>query len=258
LTPKIKEEFFMTYTINHNPQFNSYEITFDGKPGEAVRDALKALRFRWHSVKRCWYGFGSEESIAAAITSTTTEEEPAAVIGEGYLGGGAVYGAKSNRYLFGSDLSAAIRQDLKAAGIKGATVKAHTYAGGQSLKVTVKLSPSDFVELAEFVDSYRVTGSQAWIYDGSESIHRDRYWAASAEEQERIRTAAAVYEYNRYTTSESNYNARHDSFLTAAAIKKIAAIDSIVAAYRYDCSNSMVDYYDTNFYYDIVLKPSAC
>lgn len=34
-------------------------------------------------------------------------------------------------------------------------------------------------------------------------------------------------------------------------------IDAIISAYRYDCSNSMVDYFDTNFYYAIRLKPVA-
>ena len=31
----------MTYTITENPSFNSLEITFDCKPEQAIRDALK-------------------------------------------------------------------------------------------------------------------------------------------------------------------------------------------------------------------------
>ena len=42
----------MTYTIAKNPEFNSNEISFDCKPSEAVREALKALKFRWHGVKK--------------------------------------------------------------------------------------------------------------------------------------------------------------------------------------------------------------
>lgn len=56
-----------TYTINHNDQFNSIEIIFTGKPSEAVRDALKALRFRWHGVKKVWYGYKTEEETRQAI-----------------------------------------------------------------------------------------------------------------------------------------------------------------------------------------------
>lgn len=249
----------MTYNITYNSQYNSHEIYFDGKPSEAVREALKALKFRWHSIKRCWYGYGSEESIAAAITGTTTDEEPAAVVGDGYLGGGAVYGSKSNRYLHGADLSAAVRADLKKAGIKGATVKIHTYSGGQSLTVTVKLAPADYLPFNEYLDNYRITGGTAWIYFGDSAdgyIHADKYWSASGADQERIRKAAAEYEYCKVTTKECAYSIRNIDFLKPEAKTRIEQIDDIVAAYRYDCSNSMVDYFDTNFYYDIVLKPS--
>lgn len=57
----------MTYTITNNTAFKSIEIAFDGKPSEAVRDALKALRFRWHSVKKIWYGYADETTAREAI-----------------------------------------------------------------------------------------------------------------------------------------------------------------------------------------------
>ncbi len=57
----------MTYTITNNTEFNSIEIVFDGKPSEAVREALKALRFRWHGVKKLWYGYAEENTVRAAI-----------------------------------------------------------------------------------------------------------------------------------------------------------------------------------------------
>lgn len=57
----------MTYEITRNAEFNSIEITFDGKPSEAIRSALKALRFRWHSVKRVWYGYADEATAREAI-----------------------------------------------------------------------------------------------------------------------------------------------------------------------------------------------
>lgn len=250
----------MTYSITYNPQYNSHEVYFDGKPSEAVRDALKSLKFRWHSVKKCWYGYGSEESIAAAITGTTTEEEAASVVGEGYMGGGAVYGSKSHKWLHGADLSAAVRQDIKAAGIKGVTVKIKTYSGGQTLTATVTVTSADFIPYEEYLSNYWIKGSQAWIYYGpgsGEHIHCDKFWNMDGDERERIRQAAAAYEYSRVTSGELQYQIRHIDFLTDAAMERLTKIDSIIAAYRYDCSNGMVDYFDTNFYYDIVLKPVA-
>lgn len=71
----------MTYTITNNPQFNSLEITFDGKPSEEIRNALKALKFRWHNVKKCWYGYSTEEAAKAAIEgkeAPKTERKPKA------------------------------------------------------------------------------------------------------------------------------------------------------------------------------------
>ena len=61
------------YTISKNEQFNSLEISFDGKPSEAIREALKAMRFRWHGVKKVWYGYKTEEEVRAALDGEDTE-----------------------------------------------------------------------------------------------------------------------------------------------------------------------------------------
>ena len=66
----------MNYTITKNEQFNSLEISFDGKPAQEVRDALKALKFRWHSQKRVWYGYSTEEAARAAIEGKPAEQTP--------------------------------------------------------------------------------------------------------------------------------------------------------------------------------------
>ena len=61
----------MKYEITKNEAFKSFEIKFDEKPSEAVRDALKTLKFRWHGVKKVWYGFSDAETIAKAIDNAT-------------------------------------------------------------------------------------------------------------------------------------------------------------------------------------------
>ena len=57
----------MKYNITLNPEFNSFEIVFDEKPSAEIREALKGLRFRWHSVKKVWYGYADEATIKEAI-----------------------------------------------------------------------------------------------------------------------------------------------------------------------------------------------
>lgn len=65
----------MNYTITANPEFNSIEITFDGKPSEAIRTALKDLRFRWHNLKKVWYGYTDEETARKAIETAENPTE---------------------------------------------------------------------------------------------------------------------------------------------------------------------------------------
>ncbi len=64
-----------TYEIRTNPTYNSSEVYFDGKPCEAVREALKSLKFKWHSIKKCWYGYASDFTISAAINEALPQGE---------------------------------------------------------------------------------------------------------------------------------------------------------------------------------------
>lgn len=63
----------MTYEIITNPTFNSLEVYFEGKPGEAIRAALKALKFRWNNKKMCWYGFADREEVMRACEGEKVE-----------------------------------------------------------------------------------------------------------------------------------------------------------------------------------------
>lgn len=258
-----------TYNITHNAHYNSYEVTFESKPATAVLDALKALKMRWNPKKACWYGFAKESEILSAIlengegeTITGEKTEGATVYTDGYLGGGAVYGSKSNLHLYGADLSKAIREDIKRAGIKGVSVRCKSYSGGQSIGVTVALRPDEFVSLAEYVGKYEITPENTWIYTGNgEPIFVDYYFGQlSAKEQQETRVAAAEYAYERMTTRENRVNEFYideETQFTPETLEKIKTIQAIICAYRYDESNSQVDYFHTNFYYDIYTKPAT-
>ena len=71
----------MNYTMTINEQFNSIEISFAEKPSAEIREALKALKYRWHGVKKIWYGYSTEEEAKAAIegkTASAAKAEPKA------------------------------------------------------------------------------------------------------------------------------------------------------------------------------------
>ena len=72
-----KTDKYDHFTITDNVEFGSLEITFDGKPSEAVRDVLKAHKFRWHGKKSVWYGKGERADIVNALQEaykTETQE----------------------------------------------------------------------------------------------------------------------------------------------------------------------------------------
>lgn len=254
------------YTITAGTHPNSIEVYFDSKPALDVLDALKALKFRWNHKKACWYGFENEHTVVDTLIAHGMGEnidgeqvEGANVFTDGYLGGGAVYGSKSNRHLYGAELSKAIRDDLKTAGIKGVTVKCKSYSGGQSITATVTTTEADYVSYPEYLENYRITPAQSWIQLRGDCVHVDKYFAMDGAERERIREEAADYEYERVTVHENQLNTfylDHCTQFTAAALEKIKHVKALIEAYRYDESNSMVDYFDTNFYYNINTKPA--
>ena len=55
------------YTIRPNEQYGSLEITFDSKPSQEVRDALKANKYRWNGKKGVWYGKTDQQTIVDAL-----------------------------------------------------------------------------------------------------------------------------------------------------------------------------------------------
>ena len=63
------------YKMTRNEQFNSLEITFPARPCAAVREALKELRFRWHGVRKVWYGYAAEEAVAQALREAGAARE---------------------------------------------------------------------------------------------------------------------------------------------------------------------------------------
>ena len=59
-----------------NEEKNGVEIHFNGKPGEDVRNNLKANGFKWSKYNKCWYAKQSEETLNFANSlANTTEEE---------------------------------------------------------------------------------------------------------------------------------------------------------------------------------------
>lgn len=257
-----------TYRIEENTQYNSREIYFSGKPAAETREALKALKMRWNPKKVCWYGFAAEHEIIAAIQNAEQQNggEGATVTTEGYMGGGAIYGSKSNLNLYGADLAAAIRADIKAAGVKGVTIRCESYSGGESIHATFTIERSDLTE-APTEDSTRQHTCEferllykycSWTV-GGECITLDTFQNMTEAEQTETALKYHAEQRERFATRQSlnqyHTSAEENPELSAAFLAKVEKVLAIIRAYRYDESNSMADYFNTNFYYDLHTKP---
>ena len=66
------------FTISDNVERGSLEISFDSKPSDEVRHVLKENKFRWHKVKKVWFGYGNRETIRDALRAAyEAETKPA-------------------------------------------------------------------------------------------------------------------------------------------------------------------------------------
>ena len=248
----------MNYTITTNEQYNSKEVYFDNKPEETIRESLKTLKFRWNRKKSCWYGFATEEEIRNAIENNPVSEL-GGVASDGYMGAIRWDGNKSQKFLYGAELTAALRTDAKRIGLKGVTFRVHTYSGGQSVTATVKASDSDFVPFEEVKSEYLQAALNCyWLTtaDGAEK-HRDSFESFNSPEflEAQEITAKKLYENDSKDGVRINhyYIEKYRAF-TAEFTAKVNLILKLLHTYNYDDSNGMVDYFDTNFYYDIEIK----
>lgn len=68
-------------TMAINNEFNGIELTFEGKPAEEIREAMKAAGFRWHRMKKLWYAKQNPErmELAKKLSGDATPAQVSAV-----------------------------------------------------------------------------------------------------------------------------------------------------------------------------------
>lgn len=62
------------YSITDNPEYGSIEVKFNEKPSEAIRDVLKANKFRWNGKRQVWYGKTTHDEIMGALDKVYSAE----------------------------------------------------------------------------------------------------------------------------------------------------------------------------------------
>ena len=277
-------ENVVNYTINRNEARQGLEITFSGKPSAAVRDALKDLCFRWHSVKHFWYGRADEETIRAAIDGAQGTTAPASVTTASKPGKASpavidLSGLDQNhKTTYGADFAKTLREDLKRRGAKGYTIRAARSGYTDHITVTISLSADD-LRSAEEVAARSGWGPFFRAEEWGITVDGINYWAGNEGREtdtKKYLSCGSAWDDNSDSsnagTLRSFYRdrlARFDSLnqyhrraadvpeLTAAAFNRVSAIVDIIQSYNWDNSDSMTDYYDVGFYLDINFKIPA-
>ena len=202
--------------------------------------------------------------------NTTLLNQYTTTASAGYLGATKLTGSHSHKYLGDAELSKEIKialQNVLSPDLKKSEIstKKQGYTGGRHITITLKLNKTKY---APTIDEYKqiirdqVTKFKLhWIYELQEGkavqIHRDRLQSLSNEHVQECAnvTAEKMGECNYNNDLHINHHYIDDETMLNDEGKKIVkAANQVIKAFNSDDSNSMVDYFDVNFYYDINIK----
>ncbi len=253
---KAQTEAAQGYRIEDNEKFHSKEIYFTGIPSQSTRDALKALKFRWHGQKRCWYGFASNEEIASAcgdvLTIPATKVVNKGSIYEGWEGG------NNKKWRDDKELKNFILSDCKRCGIK-ASIRFNRAGYLTSLTVTVTLSKDHIKPFEDFKKSFDVLDRGYWLnYQNDEGrtvdIHRDNFLTLPEDEQKALFEKICSFAYENDLNRLSYSDGYRGEVLTEEGNNIMKSVHAIVDSYNRDCSDIMTDYFDRAIYDSYCVK----
>lgn len=200
--------------------------------------------------------------------NTTLLKECTTEASDGYLGAIKTTGSKSQVYLRDAELSKQIRQALQGVltpelSKSDVKVRKESYSMGRTIHITLRLDKSKYALTrdeykAKIIDNVK-RDRYTWIRteDGKDMFH-EYYWTMPDKEKRKTEQATAeqqaVWNYDRDTTDINQYHIDSEDILNDDGKKIVEVANQVIKAFNYDDSNAMVDYFDTNFYYDLKVE----
>lgn len=230
------------------------------------KEELKGLKCRWSANRKKWYWKPEKNTAENVIDLSGAASSYGGTLSDGYMGATRWDGNNSHQFLYGSELSKAIRAEFKKCNIKNVTVACKTFTGGQELRITIKPTAGDIRPFEEYAAEknkamdFNQFAAFDWVrdYTNGKDYHKWEVCNLPEEEKRRIYSENIEHHYQYYTSGDvlnlnSGAGHYHDIF-TQGFIDKLNLIKKIVDSYNYDDTNSMVDYFDRGFYEDYYLK----
>lgn len=184
---------------------------------------------------------------------------------DGYLGAIKTTGSKSQVYLGDAELSKQIRQALQGVlapelSKSDVRVRKESYSMGRSIHITLRLDKGKYAPTREEFKQIVIENIKRqrynWIQNGDgKDVFHEAYWGMTDEEKRKAEQATAeqqaIWNYDRDTTDINHYHIDKEDMLTDDGKKIVEVANQVVRAFNYDDSNAQVDYFDTNFYYNL-------
>lgn len=200
--------------------------------------------------------------------NTTLLKEYTTTASDGYMGAIKTTGSKSQVYLGDAELSKQIRQALQSVlapelSKSDVRVRKESYSMGRSIHITLRLDKGKYAPTREEFKQVVIENIKHqrynWIQNGDgKDVFHEAYWGMTDEEKRKAEQATAeqqaIWNYDRDTVDINHYHIDKEDMLTEDG-KKIAEVaNQVIKAFNYDDSNAQVDYFDTNFYYDLKVE----
>lgn len=200
--------------------------------------------------------------------NTTLLKEYTTEASDGYLGAIKTTGSKSVVYLRDAELSKQIRQALQGVlapelSKSDVKVRKESYSMGRTIHITLRLDKNKYAptrdEYKQIVIDNVKRDKYTWIKaDDSKDIFHEAYWNMTEDEKRKAEQATAeqqaLWNYDSTTTTINQYYIDREDMLNDEGKEIVKVADQVIKAFNYDDSNSQVDYFDTNFYYNLKVE----
>lgn len=200
--------------------------------------------------------------------NTTLLKEYTTVASDGYMGAIKTTGSKSQVYLGDAELSKQIRQALQAVlapelSKSDVRVRKESYSMGRTIHITLRLDKNKYAptrdEYKQIVIENVKRQRYNWIQNGDgKDVFHEAYWNMTDEEKRKAEQATAeqqaIWNYDRDTVDINQYHIDKEDMLTDDGKKIVEVANQVIKAFNYDDSNAQVDYFDTNFYYNLKVE----
>ena len=169
------------------------------------------------------------------------------------------------RCMSSKELTAALRAEFRANGIKGVTVSFESYTGGRTINVKITPTEADFTPLPEYLEKMRepLDFSQfSFIEDNGKRLNSTDCLNLPPEERYSLYARLCTERYNHIYETGNKYGEqifgipqdewdarrwRYKNIFTEAFLDKLRLVEKIVDSYNYDESDPMTDYFSRGF-----------